>query len=165
MMFVSTRTIAESQSVATPRDCRFNVFRGRLESAAQLDRLRQFWPRGLRRGDPFANQLGDRVLELLVLMHRANFYRAHEVIWKIEGSLHCPAIFPESWFSVNGAASARRSNRARQIARSLKSDAEIKVCVEECGVDLQRFSQLPGRLLVAVGVVEGCAQVRVNNWR
>src|SRR6266480_4574761 len=88
MTFVSTRTIAESQSVATPRDCCFDVFRGRLESAAQLDRLRQFRPRGLRRGDPFANQLRDRVLELLVLMHRANFYRAHEVIWKIEGSLH-----------------------------------------------------------------------------
>src|SRR5213592_358466 len=108
MMLVSTRTIAESQSVATPRDCCFDVFRGRLESAAQLDRLRQFRPRGLRCGDPFANQLRDRVLELFVLMHRANFYRAHEVIWKIEGSLHYPARFPEIWFSVNGAASARR---------------------------------------------------------
>src|SRR6266576_5978986 len=98
MMFVSTRTIAESQSVTTPRDCRFNVFRGRLESAAQLDRLRQFWPRGLRRGDPFANQLGDRVLELFVLMHRANFYRAHEVVWKIEGSLHWQPDSQESGF-------------------------------------------------------------------
>src|SRR6266705_4238015 len=88
MMFVSTRTISESQSVATPRDCCFDVFRGRLESAAQLDRLRQFRMRGLRRGNPFANQLRDRVLECLVLMHRANFYRAHEVIWKIEGGLH-----------------------------------------------------------------------------
>src|SRR5882724_4297181 len=115
MTFVSTRTIAESQSVATPRDCCFDIFRGRLESAAQLDRLRQFRARGLRRGDPFANQLGDRVLELLVLMHRANFYRAHEVFWKIEGSLHCPAIFPESWFSVNASVRNGSDALARRI--------------------------------------------------
>src|SRR5256885_1721221 len=101
MTFVSTRTIAESQSVATPRDCRFDVFRGRLESAAQLDRLRQFRPRGLRRGDPFANQLGDRVLELLVLMHGANFYCTHQFVGQVKGRFHHLAIFPESWFSVN----------------------------------------------------------------
>src|SRR6266480_913325 len=98
MTFVSTRTIAESQSVATPRDCRFDVFRGGLESAAQLDRLRQFRPRGLRRGNPFANQLRDRVLEFLVLIHSANFYRAHEVIWKIEGGLHCQPDSQKSGF-------------------------------------------------------------------
>src|SRR5205823_7173485 len=98
MTFVSTRTIAESQSVATPRDCRFDVFRGRLESAAQLDRLRQFRPRGLRRGNSFANQLRDRVLEFLVLMHSANFYCAHEVIWKIEGGLHCQPDSQKSGF-------------------------------------------------------------------
>src|SRR5438094_1817647 len=98
MTLVSTRTIAESQSVATPRDCCFDVFRGRLESATQLDRLWQFRPRGLRRGNPFANQLRDRVLELFVLMHRANFYRAHEVVWKIEGSLHWQPDSQESGF-------------------------------------------------------------------
>src|SRR2546429_6390029 len=101
MTFVSTRTIAESQSVATPRDCRFDVFRGRLESAAQLDRLRQFRPRGLRRGNPFANQLRDRVLEFLVLMHSANFYCTHQVVGQVKCRFHPLAIFPESWFSVN----------------------------------------------------------------
>src|SRR5207248_4931968 len=101
MTFVSTRTIAESQSVATPRDCCFDIFRGRLESAAQLDRLRQFRPRRLRCGDPFANQLRDYVLEFLVLMHSANFYRAHQIIGKLQRGFHHLAIFPESWFSVN----------------------------------------------------------------
>src|SRR5258706_13278331 len=114
MTFVSTRTIAESQSVATPRDCCFDVFRGRLEAAAQLDRLRQFRPRGLRCGDPFANQLRDRVLEFLVLMHSANFYCTHQVIWKIESSLHRLAIFPEIWFSVNVSARSGCATSARR---------------------------------------------------
>src|SRR5947208_10740101 len=127
MTFVSTRTMAASQSVATPRDCCFDVFRGRLESAAQLDRLRQFRPRGLRRGNAFANQLRDRVLELLVLMHRANFYRAHEVIWKIEGSLHCPAIFPESWFSVNGP--SRQFEMAIPCARKRHVCRRSRICL------------------------------------
>src|SRR6267154_382579 len=141
MTFVSTRTIAESQSVATPRDCCFDVFRGRLESAAQLDRLRQFRARGLRSGDPFANQLRNRVLELLVLMHRANFYRAHEVIWKVEGSLHCPAIFPESWFSVNGAASApRRSSRSSLLCFWLRRNDFLHQRLET-RIAVQRIEQ------------------------
>src|SRR5438477_13117983 len=99
MTFVSTTTIAESQSVATPRDCCFDVFRGRLESGAQLDRLRQFRPRGLRRGDPSSDQLRDRVLEFLVLMHSANFYCTHQIIGKIKRRFHYLARIPEIWFS------------------------------------------------------------------
>src|SRR6184192_928987 len=110
MMFVSTRTIAESQSVATPRDCCFDVFRGRLESAAQLARLRQFRARGLRRGNAFANQLRDRVLEFLVLMYGTDLNRAHQFVGKIKGRFHHLAIFPESWFSVN--ASVRNGSDA-----------------------------------------------------
>src|SRR3977135_1937963 len=37
--------------------------------------------------------------------------------------------------------------------------------VEECGIDLERLSKLSDGLVVAVGVVQGCAEVRVNNWR
>src|SRR5882724_4099667 len=121
MTFVSTRTIAESQSVATPRDCCFDVFRGRLESAAQLDRLWQFRPRRLRRGNAFADQLRDRVLQLLVLVHRANFDFAHEVIRKIERRFHL-AIFPEIWFSVNASA---RSGCATSARRRSCADSSI----------------------------------------
>src|SRR5882724_12829995 len=114
MTFVSTRTIAESQSVATPRDCCFDVFRGRLESAAQLDRLWQFRARGLRRGNAFADQLGDRVLEFFVLMHSTNFYCTHEVVREVKGRFHHLAIFPESWFSVNARANNGRAVSARR---------------------------------------------------
>src|SRR6266487_720151 len=56
----------EHALVATPGNCRFNVFRGRLESATQFHWLRQFRARGFRRANPFADQLGDGVLEFFV---------------------------------------------------------------------------------------------------
>ena len=49
--------------IATPGNRRFNFFCGQ-RTAAQLNGLRQFPARRLRRSDPFADQLGDRVFQL-----------------------------------------------------------------------------------------------------
>src|SRR6202040_435525 len=50
-------------------------------------------------------------------------------------------------------------------ARCLKSDAEVKVRVEGCGIELERLSQLLRRLVVAAGIEEGHAEGRVDYYR
>src|SRR6266496_6268150 len=56
-------------------------------------------------------------------------------------------------------------NRARKVSFRLKRNAEIIVRVKGCWIDVERLPQLRDSLVVAVGVIEGFAQVRVNNYR
>src|SRR5439155_11594018 len=53
---------------------------------------------GISTRQPFADQLGDGVLEFFVLVHGANLNRANQIIGKIERCFHSRPRFPESWF-------------------------------------------------------------------
>jgi hypothetical protein len=110
-------TIAASRSLATPGDSRFDVFRRWLESAAELDRFRQF----RARGTSTPRSLCERTLRShpsvsCARARRGSLPRAldrpEDQAWFSSG-----AIFPEFGFlAILG--SARRCPNLRDTSRS-----------------------------------------------